>query len=923
MFVESRPRPHAVGTPRPRFSWAVPANGQARGRRQSAYRLLVATTPEQLDNDQPDLWDTGRVESNQSTHVEYAGPPLKSNTDYWWTVRLWDENGQALPGGRVETFSTALLDASEWTAQWIGLCDPDEPFPDPTCFQIGPVPPEIEAFEHDPRAPMLCREFDLDQPVRRARVFACGVGLHELRVNGSKVGHDVLSTPRTDFRKRLLYNTYDVTEQLRQGPNAVGLILGNGWFNGQKKYWGWQHQWHGSPRGIAQLHIELADGSTRQIVTDDAWQGTWSPITANCLFDGEAYDARLEQPGWDTPGHDRADWQTANAVPAPGGRLDAINCDPQRITDTIRPVGKTEPEPGTHVFDLGKNMTGWARLRIHHATPGQTITLRFGEAVHADGSLNNSSQNAALQTDQYTCKGGPLEVWEPRFTFHGFQYVEVTGAPDGLRLDSIDGRFVRMDVPETGTFACGNDLINHIHACTVQSQRCNLQMGVPTDDTQRPERQGWGGDAWAMANQTFYNFAAQGVFTKWLGDYRDQQSPNGRVGMITPQAGSEEDLVWSAAFPLITWWHYLYTGDRRVLEENRPALQRYFDFLKKCGRNHVPACAQLTANQHVMPTLSEDERFPTDDDKGHLQVTQWGDHLATTEGHAARANLPRSIATAFYYLDAITMANITDALGDAEQAEQYRGLAEQINQQFHDYFYNDQLHEYDTGVQSAQAWPIAFGMVREAQREPVEQRFARNVGQTQRRLTTGYAGTRYAVRALARIGRNDIVWQLANKTDYPSWGYMLSHGRTTACERWCGTAGSLNHVPLCAAIDEWFYADLAGIQPDPDRPGYAHTTFKPYLPPDLPWAQASLQTMRGPIRSAWTQAHGQATLTLTVPPNTTATAHIPCADLSNIKENNTPATQADGITGHEEHENQTLFHLTAGTYRFTFPIDNH
>jgi len=906
-----------IGTRKPRFSWEVPLEG--RNRRQTAYQVLVASAKELLEPGKADLWDSGKVLSSQSLNVEYAGSPLPSNRDCFWRVKVWDEAGAAGEYSPARYFGTALFDASDWQAQWIGMGDPGEPLADPETFQQERVAPEVQACEPDPRAPMLRKTFALDRKVKRARAFVCGLGLFELRLNGRKVGEDVLATPRTDFRKRVLYSAYDITAQLQKGANTVGIMLGNGWFNGQKKYWGWQMQWYGSPRALVQLEIEFADGSLQRVISDGSWQGSGSPITFNCIYDGEHYDARLEQPDWDTPGFDASGWRPVNTVPAPGGRLEPVTHEQERIVETLRPVSVREPQPGVFVFDLGVNITGWVRLAVNGGKAGDTVTLRFGEAQQkTTGALDASSNNRACQTDRYTLKGGGEETFEPRFTFHGFQFVEVTGYTGTPGLDAVTGCFARTAVARTGSFDCGHDLINRIHRCTLQSQLCNIQMGVPTDDTQRPERLGWGCDAWGTARESLYNLWMPRVYQKWLQDFCDQQDELGMVGMITPQAGSEEDLVWSAAFVLIPWWQYLHNGDRRVLEENYPALQRYLAFLQRAGVKEVRTATSAEVIARILWRCGKEQRFPSEADRGHLQISQWGDHLSTAEGFSARSNLPLSIATAFYYLQVTVTAEIARALGHDGDADRYQALAGEIKTAFNERFLDPALGYYDTGVQSAQAWPLAFGLVPEDKRQAVDRYFVRQIGSVQRHLTTGYAGTRYAIEALSMHGHDDLVWKLATATEYPSWGYMLRLNRTTSCERWDGESGSLNHAPLGAAIDEWFYWGLAGIRPDATGPGFGKIVFKPYLPQNLPWAKASLQTPRGTVASEWRQDSGSATLTVTVPANCTATVHIPDADPVAIREGGLPVADSEGVTLISATDGVSVFEVGSGRYAFTF-----
>ncbi len=919
MLVELAEAPLAIGTRRPRFSWEVPLAG--RGRRQSAYQLLVATAPDRLLPARADLWDSGKVESSQSAHVVYGGAELRRNTDYYWAVGLWDEAGQPLGFSPPASFGTALWEDSDWQARWIGLGDPREPFSDPDTFQQDRIAPEVQAVEPDPRAPLLRKEFEIGQPVKRARAFVCGVGLGELRLNGQKVGSDVLSTPRTEFRKKLLYSTYDVTPLLRVGKNAVGLILGNGWFNGQKKYWGWRMQWYGSPRAILQLEIECADGSGVRICSDESWQGSGSPLTFNCLYDGEDYDARLEQDGWDSPGFAARSWRPVHLVPSPGGRLVPVPHQQGRIVETIRPVAMSEPRPGTFVYDLGRNLTGWARLAVAGGKAGEVVRLRFAEAIDAAGMLDPRSNGHARQADTYTLKGGGHETYEPRFTYHGFQYVEVTGFPGTPDLDSLEGCFVRTAVEPTGAFACGHELLNKIHRCTVQSQQCNLQMGVPTDDTQRTERLGWAGDAWSYAVEAFYNFDAARVFAKWIADFYDQQDDTGMVGMIVPQAGPEEDLVWSAAFVLIPWWQYLHYGDRRILEDSYPYLQRYLAYLQATGRKEVHPLPADKAYRAMRWFCPREDRYPAESERGHLQISQWGDHLATNEGSSgARRNQPLSIATAFYFQDVKTMACIAEVLGQTADARGYRDLADQIKAAFNERFFDPNTGYYDIGCQSAQAWPLAFGLVPQEHRAQVASYFHSSVHHRQQRLTTGYAGTKWAIAALAESGRHDIIWNRAIASDYPSWGYMLRDPRrTTITENWMGS-GSLCHTTLGAALDEWFYWGLAGIRPDEAAPGFAKIIFQPYLPRDLPWARASLRTARGEIVSDWKHDGKTATLKVSLPANSTGTVVIAADPATPVTEGGVPAATAPGIRAVRAENQMTVIELGSGTYCFEFAV---
>ena len=918
MYVEYTETPLAIETKTPRFSWEVPLQGRTRS--QSAYRILVAATEEQLEAGVGDSWDSAKIESSQSMNISYEGTELLSNKDYWWSVKIWDEKGESEGFSKAQYFGTALYEQSDWQAKWIGLCDPNEPIPDPNTKSQGRTAPEVEAFEHDPRSPLMRKEFSLCKKIRRARAFVCGLGFFELRLNGNKVGEDVLSTSRTDFRKRVLYSTYDITQQLRSGENVLGLILGNGWYNGQREYWGWAMPWHGSPRAIIQLAIEFEDGSLTQVISDDSWRGDWSPITSNCIYDGEKYDSRLEQNDWDSPSFDDSKWSNVNQVPGPGGNLSPISHEQNKVVERSPSVSQQEISPGVYVIDLGRNMTGWLRLKIKEGIRGQEIKMRFAEDIFDDGSINCSTAGEAKQEDRYIMKGASEECFEPRFTYHGFQYVEITGYPGVPTPDNVEACFVHTAVEETGEFESGNELINRIHTCTVQTQLCNLQMGVVTDDTQRAERLGWC-DCWESAVQTYYNFSMPRVWNKWIGDYRDQQDEQGMVGYIVPLPNPGEDLVWSASFLLIPWWQYLHCGDRRILEENYESQQRYLAYLEATGTKEVNPNTSEELEEMLRWQCSVEDRFPSVEDRGHLQISYFGDHLSVCEGSSGfTKNQPLSIATAFYYQNVRTMAQIAEVLGKEKDAKGYRSQASEIKDAFNERFLNASWGYYDTGSQNAQAWALSFGLVPEEHISRVSSYLNSSVNFRQGSLTTGLVGTKYAVEAIALSGRNDIVWNRAIATDYPSWGYMIRDPkRTTFSENWLGKA-SLCHSNLAGAIDEWFYWGLAGIRPDENGPGYEKIIFKPYLPMDLPWARASIKTPRGRIISSWKHDGTTATLEITVPANCTASVYIPTNDSGGITESGDLIDKAHGVTFMGTEDDASLFSIGSGKYHFEFGI---
>ncbi len=908
LLVEYDPSPVALDIPTPRFTWLIELEG--RGRTQTAYQLLVASSIDLLTADKGDMWNTGLVTSDQSAQVTYGGLPLESNRTYYWKVRIRDDAGKLLPYSKTGTFSTGLLHAKEWTADWIGKGDPGEIRADVNTFVSKSWSEEVQKSTPEARSPLFRHEFRIEKKIRRARLFVSGLGLYELRLNGAKLGHNVLVPSKTDFRKRILYDTYDITSELKMGSNAIGIMLGNGWFNGQKKYWGWQMQWYGSPRVILQLQIEYSDGSFSKIETNKNWKSSWGPVTFNCLFDGERYDARLEQPGWDQPGFDDRSWTMANVVPSPGGRLASSMHEPGMVTQKIRPLSLTMPKTDTYVFDLGQNITGWAKLTVKGAE-GTEVKMRFAEKILGNGMIDPSSANAALQQDYYILKGGGTEVFEPRFTYHGFQYVEVTGYPGTPTLETLEGQFVQASVSPSGSFTSGNDLINRIHLCMVQSQRCNIQMGVPTDDTQRPERQGWGGDVLMSAQEAMLNVTIQKVYTKWFRDFRDQQDRQGRVGCIVPRAGIEDDLVWGSSFVIVPWYQYSFYGDTMVLKENYDAILRYMNYLASQGRTDIQP-KEKGGNPLFNDTVPQPNII------GYLQQSQWGDHLSLAEAYRSRSGLPLSISTAFYYHDVLIMEKIARVLGKSAHAETFRFLAEQILNAFNQKFLHRKEGYYDDGSQAAQAWPLFFGMVPADIEQTVFNTLIHDIVEKHNtHLTTGYIGTKYLLDLLTRKGHQDLVWELALKTDFPSWAYSLRNGRTTITEKW-SDGGSQNHLVLGAAIDPWFYNVLAGINPDEDNPGFKKFMIKPYVPKnDLDWISASLQTQYGKIASSWHKMKDGIIFDIQVPSNTKAMVQLPVGEGAKILEGGKQLSQVKGLNSLVVEKGQSIFELGSGSYSFS------
>ena len=523
--------PIGIDVREPRFSWVL--HHTARAQAQSAYQVLVSSRPEGVNRDSGDVWDSGRVASSDSIQVVYAGKPLVSGKTYYWKVRYWDSAGNASPYSAVAQLEMGLLSRDEWKGQWIGGDN------------------------------LLRKELTLNGKIVRARAYVTALGYYELRINGEKVGKNVLDPAWTTYPKRVLYTTYDITHQLRSGKNALGAMLGGGWATLRGHF---RHGLYKTPALLLQVNIELEGGKAVSVASDDSWKMAKGPIVSDSVYDGEVYDARREITGWDQPGFDDSSWSAAQTLEGSKGVLSAQMMPPIRVIDSMVPVSIANPKPGVYVYDMGQNMSGWAQLRVQ-GPAGTQVTMRFAELVYPNGMINRENIRGAKSRDIYTLKGEGQETYEPRFTYHGFRYVELTGYPGTPSLDSLRGRVVHTAVGTAGSFVASKQILNDIQRLIHWSQLTNL-FSVPTDCDQRDERQGWMGDAHVTAEEAMMNFDMAAFYTNFIRDIRDAQAPDGQLPDTVPHKyGSfPTDLGWQTAYPLLCWYMWQQYGDRRILQ---------------------------------------------------------------------------------------------------------------------------------------------------------------------------------------------------------------------------------------------------------------------------------------------------------------------------------------------------------------------
>jgi len=747
-------------------------------------------------------------------------------------------------------------------------------------------------------ARMLRTEFAVDKKIKRATAYICGLGLYELYLNGQRIGENVLDPGLTDYAKRSFYVTYDITGQLKQGRNAVGVILGTGRYYAPRKVVPTNTRTFGYPKLLLQMNVQYDDGSSQQIISDDSWKlTTKGPIRANNEYDGEEYDARLEQKGWSEPDFNDSAWQKPQLVKAPEGVLSAQMLQPIRVVETIQPIKLTQPRPGVFILDMGQNMVGWCRLRVK-GEKGRQITLRHAEILKTDGTLYLDNIRSAKVTDTYVLKGEGEEVWEPKFVYHGFRYVEVTGWPGEPPLSAIDGRVVNSAVETTGEFSCSNPLLNQIHKNIFWGVRGNYRS-FPTDCPQRDERQAWLGDRSAECKGETYLLNIASLYGKWMQDIEDSQKDTGSVSDVSPSYWPfyNDNVTWPSTFIIAPGTLYEQYADKAVIANRYPAMRKWIEHMRQYIKDDL--MPRDTYGDWCAPPESQ-------------QLIHSNDPLRKTNGTL--------LGTAYFYYDLRRMAQYASLLGKTDDAREFESLADRMKAGFNRKFFKPQESIYDNGSQTSSVLPLAFGLVPQEHRDRVFKILAAKI-ESLGHLGTGLIGGQWLMRVLSDNGRADLAYMLASRKAYPSWGYMIEKGATTIWELWNGdtadpSMNSGNHVMLVGDLAIWFYEYVAGIKPDVSRPGFKHIILNPHAVGDLSFAKASYNTLYGVVQSDWKIDGDRFLWNVTVPPNTTATAHVPASDQKTVTEGGKPASQSSGVKLVKMENGAAVYELGSGRYQF-------
>lgn len=876
---EYRTDPLGLDAPHPRLSWEL--RSDARSVRQSAYRIRVARTAEELSGGAP-LWDTGRLASERSNQISYQGPALGSGQRCYWQVQVWDENGETSGWSRPACWEMGLLDPKDWHTEW-----------------ITPELPQ-DHTKSNPVA-LLRREFMVARKVAKARLYATAQGLYEFELNGQRVGDACLTPGWTSYDFRYQYQVYDVTASLRVGTNCLGALLGEGWYRGHMVWENRRNNYGEDSALLAQLLITYDDGSTEVCGTDGKWRTTTGPILLSDIYDGETYDARLERPGWSQPGHDASGWAPVRTVPAPKARLVASG-PVVRPQELIKPVKVLHTPAGETVLDLGQNMVG--RMRFHLEAPaGTTITLRHAEVLDQTGNLYTANLRAAAQTVRYTAKGGG-ETFEPHFTFQGFRYVAVEGWPGEPKPADFSGVVLHTTMEPTGSFTCSDPLINQLQHNIVWGQKGNF-VDIPSDCPQRDERLGWTGDAQVFARTACFNFDSADFYTKWLRDLALDQQDDGAVPHVIPDVlshrtrkGNSGATGWADAAVVVPWTLYLVYGDQQILAEQYASMKAWVEYMRRAA-----------GTRYIWNT---GEHF--------------GDWLcfATNDPGLPGASTDKDLLqTAYFCRSTSILQQAAQVLGREEDARDYAALAKKIRAAFAQEFLAPS-GRLTSNTQTAYVLALAFDLLPEQTRAKSAGYLAANV-ERYGHLTTGFLGTPLLCPVLTDTGRLDLAYRLLNRKDYPSWLYPVTRGATTIWERWDGIRpdgsfqdvimNSFNHYAY-GAIGEWLYRYVAGIELDPADPGYHHFFLQPNPGGGLTQAAANFRSIYGRIAAGWRIEGTRFCFDAEVPANTTATMRLPHVRLASVRESGHPLAQATGISQARQQGDDVLAELGSGNYHF-------
>lgn len=869
LLCENTSNPLGMGVENPRFTWVITSSQGST--MQKAYELVVK-------EGKKTVWATGKVDSDQSVLVEYAGTQLHSNTKYNWQVRVWDNHGGVSAWSAPANFHTALFQESDWKAKWISIGFEEEAKTRP-----------VQYFR---------KSFAVKKKIAQATAFVTAQGMYEAYLNGSRVGDAYLTPGWTSYNTRLQYQVYDVTNLLHAGDNAVGAMLGNGWFRGTLGWVGNGNLYGKQLALLMQVHIKYTDGTSDYLITDESWRSSYGAVQSSEIYDGETIDHTKEQKGWNNNSFDDTKWSSVTTIPSGYKHLLATYNEPIKKHEVFTAVKMITTPKGERVLDFGQNLVGWVKVKAS-GKAGNTIVIKHAEVLDKFGNFYTDNMRSAKTTATYILNGQGEEEFEPHFTFYGFRYIKIEGDLAEIKPENFTAVALYSAMPMTGSFTSSNKLVNQLQQNIQWGQKGNF-LDVPTDCPQRDERLGWTGDAQAFSRTAAFNFNVHNFFTKWLRDVEADQLPNGSVPFVIPNVlgqNSAGSAGWADVATIIPWNLYLVYGDKRILETQYASMKNWVNFMEGKSVNDL-----WNTGFHFGDWLFY---RPFDDNDGRAAVTD-----------------KYLIAQSFYAHSTQLLINAAQVLGKTDDVNFYSNRLKKIKAAF--------LNEYVTpsgrlvsGTQTAMVLALNFDMLPESMRESTAARLVENIKSYDNHLSTGFLGTPYLTDVLTRFGKTDVAYQLLLQETFPSWLYPVKMGATTIWERWNGirtdstfepaSMNSFNHYAY-GAIGDWMYRRMVGIDNSDGHIGYKHATIKPYLGAGFTHARGELQTYYGKISNGWKIEGDRLNMEAEIPVNTTAIINFPST--KNVMVNGKRAEEVTGLKFLSTENGYSVFSAGSGKYVF-------
>ena len=880
LLTENRINPIGLDMPRPRFSWQL--SSDQRNVMQTAYELRVSNNISDLSKEKKSIWHSKKTVSDSSVYITYKGADLQSGTRYYWQVRVWDNHGRVSGWSQVAFWQTAFLSANEWKAKWIMQ--------------------DTVKLASSEACPIFRKTFIVGKKIQSATAYISALGMYEAQINGKRIGDAFLTPGWTDYRKRIQYQVYDLTENINQGNNAIGVTLGNGWYAGFIGWGNHNHEYGKYTALLFQLEIRYTDGTSQIIVSDESWKSSTGSILSSEIYHGETIDNRYEKEGWTMPDYDDTKWMSVQIFPSPGIDLVATYNEPVRKHEQFKPVKVFKTPSGEQVIDFGQNLVGFVTVKIS-GKQGDKITIQHAEILDKAGNFYTKNLRSAKATDIYILKGEGTETFEPHFTFHGFRYIKIEGLQEEINPENFTAVALYSDLKPTGIFTTSNSLINQLQHNIQWGQKGNF-LDVPTDCPQRNERLGWTGDAQVFSRTATFNMDVHNFFVKWLKDLALDQLPNGSVPHVIPNvlgklAGS---TGWADVATIVPMNMYLAYGDKQILSQQYNSMKAWVDYMTSQSKNNL-----WNTGSHYGDWLFYS---PSVDDGGRAAVTD-----------------KYLIAQCFWAHSTQLLIDAATILGKTEDVLSYTTLLNTIKEAFN--------QEYVTpggrlvsGTQTAYVLALQFDMLPLNLRDQAVERLVQNIKSYENHLTTGFLGTPYLCHVLNRFGKTSLAYKLLLQETYPSWLYPVKMGATTIWERWDGIKpdstlqtpemNSFNHYAY-GAIGDWMYRVVAGINPEEDGPGYKKIRIQPYTDKELNNVSASLLTNYGTVSSSWNYGNDKFHFTVEIPVNTTASIFIPAKNSDSIKADGIPlnAVKELQVKGYEN----GFVIVTSGSGKYQFTVD--